>query len=344
MRDLVELQKKLYPDLLEVIQQRYVILNTLALFQPIGRRGLSERTNLTERNVRGEIDFLHAQGLVDVTTKGMHITKEGRLVIDQLADFMREITGLSVLEKQLQDKLHIENVMIVPGDSDQHDWVKKEMGKACISFLGSRFSTNQTIAVTGGTTMAAVADEMTPFEHTSHLFVPARGGIGEKVENQANTIVSKMAVKAKGDYRLLYVPDPLSETSYQTMIKEPSIIEVLQIIKDSDVILHGIGEAITMAKRRKTEESVVQHLEANQAVSEAFGYYFNENGDVVHKVRTIGIHLDDLASIGCVVTIAGGGTKGKAISSYFRQGKSNVLITDEVAAEQILRENSPLNK
>src|SRR5690625_3355528 len=168
------------------------------------------------------------------------------------------------------------------------------MGKACISFLKENIHIASTIAVTGGTTMAAVADVMTPLEKEQCLFVPARGGIGEKVENQANTIVAEMAKKAKGDYRLLYVPDPLSETLYQSIINEPVINEVLQKIKDSDVILHGIGDALTMAHRRKTPENIVAQLQTDKAVSEAFGYYFDTTGKVVYKVRTVGIQLEEI--------------------------------------------------
>ncbi|UJL45281.1 hypothetical protein KFZ58_12785 [Virgibacillus sp. NKC19-16] len=343
MRDLIDLQKKLVPDLLDMMQQRYSILHSVDLFQPIGRRGLAENTNLTERAVRGEVDFLQEQGLIQVTGKGMYITKEGKLILEQLAGFMSEIMGLSVLESQIKDKLHVEHVIIVPGNSDNYEWIKQEMGKACVAFLKKIVQPSSTIAVTGGTTMAALADVMTLLnKENNYLFVPARGGIGEKVENQANTIAAEMARKTDGDYRLLYVPDPLSESAYQTIINEPSINETLQQIKGADVVMHGIGDALTMAERRKTKEEVTAKLKSNKASSEAFGYYFDKNGNVVHKVRTVGIQLEDLASIDYVITIAGGKSKGQAIASYFQQGRSDLLITDEAAAEEILRGTPPL--
>lgn len=337
MRDLLDAQRKLYPDLLAVMQQRYTVLKDIELLQPIGRRGLAVSVNLTERNVRGEVEFLQNQGLIDVTSKGMHVTNEGKLVIEQLTAFMYEVSGSSVLEKQLKDKLQIGSIIIVSGNSDTDNWVKQEMGKACAVLLQKRIEPAQTIAVTGGTTIAAVAEAMKPFENAKTcLFVPARGGIGEKEENQANTIAAKMARQANGEYRLLYVPDPLSETSYQTMIKEPTVKEIQHIIKDTDVVLHGIGDAMAMAKRRKTSETVMKELEIKKAVSEAFGYYFDESGKVVHKVRTIGLHLDDLSAGKLVVTVAGGKSKAQAIASYFKHGKSDLLITDKAAAEQIL--------
>src|SRR6478672_3399369 len=96
LRTIIDLQKKLLPDLLDVMQQRYTILHSVDLLQPIGRRGLAENTNLTERIVRSEIDFLHKQDLILITSKGMYLTKEGKLILDQLASFMSEVMGLSV--------------------------------------------------------------------------------------------------------------------------------------------------------------------------------------------------------------------------------------------------------
>ncbi|MEN1967274.1 sugar-binding domain-containing protein [Lentibacillus sp. N15] len=341
MRALIDLQKQLCPDMLEVMQQRYTILNSVCLLQPIGRRGLAEQLGITERVVRAEVDLLHDQGLLFVTTKGMLISEEGKVVVDQLTAFMKEMAGVTVLEERLQDALHVGKAIVVPGNSDHENGVKLEMGKACVSFLKSFITEQQTIAVTGGTTMAAVAQAMYPIAnaHTC-LFVPARGGIGEKVENQANTIAAEMAQKADGDYRLLYVPDPLSETSYQTMLYEPSIQETLKLIRHADIVLHGIGDALTMAKRRKTADDIMQQLVVKEAVGEAFGYYFNKLGKVVHKVRTIGIQIDDLQNANYVITVAGGRSKAQAITSYFEHDKSDLFITDEAAAEAILREKS----
>ncbi|WP_010532158.1 sugar-binding transcriptional regulator [Lentibacillus jeotgali] len=344
MHELIEMQKKLYPDLLEVMQERYMLLQNIELLQPIGRRALAENTHLTERRVRGEVDLLSSQNLINMSSIGMQLTKEGKLVIDQLASSMHDIMGMDVLEKQLKETLQLDNIMIVSGNSDEHDWVKQEMGKTCVSYLKKHLPSNQTVTVTGGTTMAAVADMMTPFkDNRDCLFVPARGGIGEKEEGQANTIAAKMARQAEGRYRLLYVPDPLSETSYKTMIEEPAVIEVLKLIQGSSFILHGIGDAITMAQRRKTSSEIIRELREEKAVSEAFGYYFDADGNIVHQVRTIGLHMDDLTENSqTVVTVAGGKSKAQAIASYFKQGKSDLLITDEAAAEAILGDRTSL--
>lgn len=339
MKDWVQLQQAMYPDLLELMHKRYHVLYTVFLFHPIGRRGIVDQTDMPERFIRNEITVLQEQGMIQATTKGMVVTEEGKHMIEALREFIHELTGLTELENALQQKLGIGKVIVVAGDCDEDPMVKQELGRASVAYLKHIIQQHVTIAVTGGTTMAAVADAMQPFSGYECTFVPARGGVGEKVENQANTIVAQMAKAEKGDYRLLHVPDPLSETLYQTMLQEPSIMETLPFIKNAQIVLHGIGEALAMATRRKTSNEVVDKLTAQDAVGEAFGYYFNEQGEIIHKVRTIGIHLDDLEKAD-VITVAGGASKQEAISAFLKQRKSDVLITDEAVAKQLIRKEN----
>ena len=49
-----------------------------------------------------------------------------------------------------------------------------------------------------------------------------------------------------------------------------------------------------MAYRRQSSEQVIESLQHHQAVAEAFGYYFDAQGNVVYKVKTIGLQLEDL--------------------------------------------------
>ncbi|SEA42609.1 central glycolytic genes regulator [Thalassobacillus cyri] len=343
MRALIDLQKKLFPDLLDIMQRRYQILHYIQLMEPVGRRSLAENMELAERTIRSEVDFLNQEGFIAITLKGMHITNDGKMVLEQLADFIKEVSGIRVLEKKLREKLNLDHVVVVPGDSDELPWVKQEMGRACVHYLKGILESNNTIAITGGTTMAAVAEMMTPLTGAPDcLFVPARGGLGERVENQANTICVEMARKAKGDYRLLYVPDPLSEDTYHSITSEPSIKEILDLIKNSDTVIHGIGNALTMAERRRTPPEQVEKIKQGHGVGEAFGYYFNQQGEIVHKARTVGLQLEDLTDSQQVIAVAGGESKARAIASYFKPGKSNVLITDEGAAQKLLREETSL--
>lgn len=339
MQSFIDIQKRLLPDLLHVLQKRYSILRYIGFMQPVGRRSLAASLGFTERILRSEVDFLKDQNLIFINNVGMSLTSEGKNLLEDLEGFMRELKGIDVMELQLRHRLGIKKVVIVPGDSDQSLMVKADLGKACANWMKNFLVGKNIIAVTGGSTMAAVAEGLTPEHgHNELLFVPARGGIGEDVQNQANTICSNMANNTHSKHRVFYVPDQVSTEIYESLIKEPGIHEVLNLIKSASIVLHGIGDAITMAGRRKTSPDVMDKIQNGKAVAEAFGYYFNEEGDIVHKVSTIGLQLEDLAKIPSVIAVAGGSSKAKAIKAYMKQAPSStVLITDEGVAKKLLK-------
>jgi central glycolytic genes regulator len=156
MNQLIQAQKKLLPDLLLVMQKRFEILQYIRLTEPIGRRSLSASLGISERVLRSEVQFLKEQNLVDIKTNGMTLTEEGYELLSVLEDTMKDVLGLTLLEKTLKERLNLKDVIIVSGDSDQSPWVKKEMGRAAVACMKKRFSGKNIFAVTGGTTIEAV--------------------------------------------------------------------------------------------------------------------------------------------------------------------------------------------
>lgn len=339
MQSFIDIQKRLLPDLLQVLQKRYSILRNIGFMQPVGRRSLAASLGFTERILRSEVEFLKDQNLIYTNNVGMSLTSEGKNLLEDLEGLMRELKGIDVMELELKNRLGIKRAIIVPGNSDESPMVKSELGKACANSMKKLLGGKNIIAVTGGSTMATVAEQLSPdLGNKELLFVPARGGIGEDVQNQANTVSSIMSKNTHSKHRVFYVPDQVSPEIYESLIKEPAIHEVLELIKSANMVLHGIGDAITMAKRRKTPPDEMKKIEGGKAVGEAFGYYFNEEGEIVHKALTIGLQLNDLTRISNVIAVAGGSSKAKAIKSYMKQAPSStILITDEGAARMLLK-------
>lgn len=338
-KSLLDIQKRIVPDIVEIMQKRYRILQSIQYLQPVGRRSLSQSLDMTERVLRSEIEFLKSRNLVSVTNTGMSLTEEGKIILEDLEHIMKELSGISSLEIELAQYLGIQNCIIVPGNADESEWVKSELGKMCAEKLTEVVKPKQTISVTGGTTIASVVDALPEKLKDMELtFVPARGGIGTDLKYQANSLCEMMAKKTAGDYMVLYVPDQVTQELYYSFINDTSIREVLMKIKSADIVIHGIGDAMVMAKRRKTSESEMEILKQEQAVAEAFGYYFDENGNEVNKVSTIGLQLEDLKHIPHILAVAGGASKAKAIKAYMKIApKNTILVTDESAAKLILK-------
>jgi central glycolytic genes regulator len=123
----------------------------------------------------------------------------------------------------------------------------------------------------------------------------------------------------------------------EKLTEDPKIQEVLQGIRKANILIHGIGDAMEMAKRRGTSEENLRLLEEKEAVAEAFGYYFDKDGKIVHQANSVGLRLQDLEKIPLIIAIAGGKDKAKAIKSIAASKKQHILITDEGAALELLK-------
>lgn len=292
MEQLLAMQKQLLPDLLDVMKKRYNLLRHIQLLQPIGRRNLAISVHLTERVLRGEVYFLKQQGLILTDNRGMSLSHEGQKLVEKLEPLIKELFGLGELEQALISKFGLSEVVIVPGNADDSTVVKKVLGRAGANMLLKKARAGDVIAVNGGTTVAAVAEMLTETPILKEtIFVPSRGGLGESVELQANYLASLMAKKTGASYRLMHVPEQLSGDAYRSLMNEPNIQEVLRVIQRARIILHGIGDAMTMARRRRLPADQIQELKSECAVGEAFGYYFDCSGKIVHGMRTVGLRL-----------------------------------------------------
>jgi len=336
MRELLSLQLRLVPDLLEVMQKRLEILRKIQLQEPVGRRSLAHALNTTERILRSEVDFLKEQGLVHVESIGMFITENGKNVLESLETVMKDVYGISDLELELQKKLGLKRVIVVPGESEEMEQDKKELGRIAAQHLLSILREDDIVAVTGGTTLAAMAEMMqSGKQYPQVLFVPARGGLGENIETQASQVAAECAKKAGAGYRMFHLPDNLGSAAFQSLREDPYVQEMLGLIRSASIVVHGIGRAMEMAVRRNASREVLQQLKNGEAVGEAFGYYFDRKGQIIHQMETMGLRLDNVQEARYVMGIAGGKQKAEAIIGIANAGFLDVLIMDESAAEGV---------
>lgn len=306
--------------------------------EPIGRRALANSLGIGERIVRTEINFLNQQSLIEINSLGMTMTAEGEEIIDKLKDFIHEIKGLSELEKTIEDKLKVQKVIILPGNSDVDSTVMDEIGRAAANYVKGIINDNEIIALTGGTTVKGFVDNYPKDNsHQNVLVVPARGGMGKNVEIQANTLVSNLAKKLNSNYKLLHISDNLSENALSAMLMEDDIKDILEKLRNANILIYGIGKADDMARRRGLSDEKIKEIRNLNAVGEAFGYYFNTKGEIVYTSPTIGLKNEQVMDIGKVIAVAGGKKKAEAVISVEMNRRNGTLITDEGTASEIIK-------
>lgn len=337
MDKLLSLEQKIVPEVIPMLLSRYQILRSIRFSQPVGRRALAEQLKLQERKIRNEVDFLKEQALLSCTAAGMQLTAGGETILVELEDYVREIQGLSVLEQKIAGFLRVKKVMVVPGDSDEDESVKKDLARVTAQYLLNNLKDGSIVAVSGGTTMAEVAGALVrPSVKRNITVVPARGGLGEEVEIQANTVAADIAKGLGAGYRLLHAPDDLRAKTMQSIAGEPKIKELLEMLRRADMVLHGIGPAEEMLRRRGTPPEKITEILRKGAVGEAFGYFFALDGTVVHSTSSVGLQLNELSLCNQVVAVAGGRSKAVAVQAVFAHVPRDVLIIDEGVARGLV--------
>lgn len=338
MNLLFTVMERFAPEAMEIIETRYRVLRHINHGQPLGRRQLVKALGYSERTIRGEIDLLRERGAIYTTPAGIYLTPEGEEMLREIDALIPLLFNLQTLADQVKARYHLNEVMLVPGDSYTDPLAKKDLGRAAARYLRKILQPGSVLAVTGGTTLAEMAEAIGEgINLPDVLVVPARGGLGEEMEQQAGTIAAKIARAVGGQYRLLHIPDNLEENTAEMLKKDAHVARMVATIKSSQILFHGIGHAQEMANRRELGPQAMDFLNKHRAVGEALRIYFDEKGKIIYEVPGIGLELEDLDKIDRVVAVAGGSNKASAIESVLRYGKENVLISDEGAARNLIR-------
>ena len=332
----LELMRQLAPDLTEEIGRRARMIEKIAALQPVGRRQLAALLHLPEREVRNTAALLRDMGYVELNTSGMTLSPRAFEMLEDVRELSRQMGGMETLERRLESLLPVDRVLIAPGNADEEPQVLSEVGRLCAGRLRSILKGGNTLAVTGGRTVAAVAHGLTGAHGLNVMVVPARGGIGHSVEWQANTLAEEIAGRLGGHYRLIHLPDLMEAPAMEELLKLPEIREVMELLQRADVILHGIARADGAMKDRGLSRQTQMKLTADGARGECFGAFFTLEGKSLLQSSRIGVDLGRLKPTCRMVAAAAGASKAEAILSVLRYRRHALLVTDEAAAEGIL--------
>ena len=338
MKNLLKIQQKLIPEVIEIMTKRYLVLREISLSGPIGRRALANNLQNSERIIRTETELLKQQGLIDVASKGMTITQEGQQLLKDLKDAMRDVIGINQLQEEIRQYLGIKKVILIPGSYDNNHSLIKDIGSQAAKYFLDIIKDNDIVSIAGGSTMLEFARSIkSDKKYNSITVVPARGSMGLDVETQSNNVVAEVSKNIHSNYKLLNVPDQLREESIKMLTQEPEIKSTLELIDNSDVLVFGVGRADEMVERRKLSDEIAKNIMDKKAVGEAFGHYFNKKGEIVYKLNTVGIDMKSFKNKRETIAVFAGRKKAEAFIPISKINKNIVLITDEESAKEILK-------
>ena len=326
----------LAPDLMEEVELRALVLERVAALGPIGRRALAQRLHLAEREVRSAADALRESGLIVQSAAGMELTENGRVLVDAARAVSRGRRSLASVELALARKLNVDRVCVVRGDADIDESVMEEAARAAAGQLRFLLRDAQVLAVSGGQTLAKVAEALVPAAPMDVTVVPAQGGMNAPMGVQANTLAEIFAARLGGQCRLIHLPEGISAAAAEEMGRLPQVREGMELLHHAHVLLYGIGRADDTAKRRAMNPAERDALLQQGAAGEVLGLYFGAEGGVIGGRSTLALRAQELGHVCDTAAVAVGRSKAEAIIAVCMHHPHRLLVTDEGAALRMM--------
>lgn len=251
------------------------------------------------------------------------------------------------LEKRMQERFGLKEVCILnTSQLDLSDRLQR------VSILAAKYLENvlqdgDVLAVSWGSTLLEVGRNFHPEKRLTNLeVVQLVGAVGSsQIEIDATNLVRLFAGAVGGKYYNLNAPMMVeTEATQKALLQEPSINETLNRAKKASIALVGIGEieqALSIVYHSNIlDEASIQVLHEQNAVGAACSQYYDIHGRPISgevNNRVVGLDLENLKHIPRIVGIAIREYKAKAILGALRGQFVNVLITDDLTAESVLR-------
>jgi len=251
------------------------------------------------------------------------------------------------LEKRMQERFGLKEVCILnTSDLDLSDRLQR-VSILAAKYLENTLQDGDVMAVSWGSTLLEVGRNFHPEKRLTNLeVVQLVGAVGSsQIEIDATNLVRLFAGAVGGRYYNLNAPMMVeTETTQKALLQEPSINETLNRAKKASIALVGIGEieqALSIVYHSNIlDEASIQVLHEQNAVGAACSQYYDIHGRTISgevNNRVVGLDLEDLKHIPRIVGIAIKEYKAKAILGALRGQFVNVLITDDLTAESVLR-------
>lgn len=251
----------------------------------------------------------------------------------------------SKIEQQFVNAFGIKRALIAVDHQDEEEQ-RRQVAALVTNYLSSMLKNGMTVAVGQGRNVAAVASHVGIFPEKQCKFICGIGGTlrdGELID--ADHISRNLARKFNAASETLYAPAYVENRELKKAFLQNRVIkETIERASKADIALVGLGdmnENSYMVQLGWFTPQEVTNASINQGViGEIAGYgFFDIQGQPVETVmndRVIGLSIEELRSIPCVIAIASENTKSMAILGALRSGVIDIIATSASNARTVL--------
>ncbi len=245
----------------------------------------------------------------------------------------------------LCERFGLKEALVLQSTYSDTTTIKTQVARLAVRYLDEHLAPGDVVAISRGSTLHAVVEQFSAPPRRNVRVVQLVGAlrVPGAQEDDAN-LARALAQKLGGDYYNLTAPLFVENVeTRRALMQEPAICQVLDLAQSANLALVGIGaldrQSSAILKKKLLSSAQVNALRQGHAVGEICSQYFDADGRIVSrelKERTIALALDALRACRCVVGVATGVHKAKALRGALRGGYLGVLITDDQTAQRIL--------
>ena len=252
------------------------------------------------------------------------------------------------LEHQFTKKYQLSQTLILKSGNSSLRQMLTNLGKLTSRYIDDQLQEGDTLGISWGTAVYEVAHGFRPRNIRDFKVVQVIGSIGYgNPAIDGPEVARHIALNFSGKYFTLNAPVIVKDKSTRDgLLKERNIQEVIIKANQADYVVAGIGST-DPSRSGLVRAGYVLNKEMTRinqqtgAVGDICCCLFTQDGEyqnIRFNDRVVGISLDQIKSSPAeIIGIAGGEEKAEAILGALRGKIIDTLITDDKAAEKILK-------
>lgn len=223
----------------------------------------------------------------------------------------------------------------------------QSVGRLAADLFGERLSQMRKVGLSWGSTLEAFVAEVPERVVPLLKVLPLAGGNpGLDTAGAGGTLVQALARRCGVQPSRFLAPAVVeSPHTKQAITSESSIRTALDLASEVDHAFVGVGtlgvrSSVTIVEDMRLSQAELATFLAQKPAGDISGRFFDDEGTEVGaptSERVIGVSLDDLRRVPCVVGLAAGQEKARGFRAALRTGVLDVVVLDVALAQAVLQ-------
>lgn len=276
-------------------------------------------------------------------SRALQYARDTNIVNIQVND---PLSNVDDLRAQLQRKYQLDDVVIADvGPTGNYQKDLDLLGQAAAAYLPQIIQDNDTIGISWGRTLAAVARHLQPSDRKNVQVVYLKGTVANSTHNNFVVEVTKH-FNACYHTQAEILPLPVifdNQDIKKMVVKDRFIHSILTAAQQAQVALFTVGTTApdaTLFELGYLNKKEIAKLQ-KESVGDIVSQFVDADGQIVDPAltaRTVALPIDQLKEKRQAVLVVGGMAKLPAIRAALAGRYANVLVTDTNVALHLIDE------